>query len=290
MKRQARKGISIFTSQLTATLSVAMVLVLLGMIAMLGIAAHNVSDNIRSSVGFDVVLADSVTTQQVNSLKRTFMSASYAAGVTFMSSDDAMEQWRRDTGEDLIEVLGVNPFNSEIEVKVRPEYASSDSLAKITAPICKMDGVKQVTVNSRMIDDINRNLNAVFMVLGIVAVVLLVISLALINNTVHLDIYSRRFLIHTMTLVGATGAFIRKPFLISNLISGLIAAVIADLILCGGMWALVSGDPLFSWVVPWSQAAWVLGGVVLTGMLICLLASLFSTTRYLRASYDDMFK
>ncbi len=232
-----------------------MVLLLLGLIALLGIGAHTVTDGIRSSVGFDVVLSDSVKTSEVNALKQVLTSSPYALSVAYRSSDDAMARWQQDTGEDLMEVLGVNPFNGEIEVKVRPQYAATDSLALIIKPVAKMAGVKKVTVNARMIDDVNRNLRAVFVVLGVVTLILLVISLALINNTVHLDIYSRRFLIHTMTLVGATGAFIRRPFLVSNVISGLIAGLIADMILAGG-----------------------------------LVASVFSTNRYLYASYDDMFK
>ncbi len=290
MRQQGRKGIPIFTSQLTATLSVAMVLLLLGLIALLGIGAHTVTDGIRSSVGFDVVLSDSVKTSEVNALKQVLTSSPYALSVAYRSSDDAMARWQQDTGEDLMEVLGVNPFNGEIEVKVRPQYAATDSLALIIKPVAKMAGVKKVTVNARMIDDVNRNLRAVFVVLGVVALILLVISLALINNTVHLDIYSRRFLIHTMTLVGATGAFIRRPFLVSNVISGLIAGLIADMILAGGIVAIDSGDPVISSLVTWNEVAVVLAGVVLAGMLICLVASVFSTNRYLYASYDDMFK
>lgn len=290
MRQQGRKGIPIFTSQLTATLSVAMVLLLLGLIALLGIGAHTVTDGIRSSVGFDVVLSDSVKTYEVNALKQVLTSSPYALSVAYRSSDDAMARWQQDTGEDLMEVLGVNPFNGEIEVKVRPQYAATDSLALIIKPVAKMAGVKKVTVNARMIDDVNRNLRAVFVVLGVVALILLVISLALINNTVHLDIYSRRFLIHTMTLVGATGAFIRRPFLVSNVISGLIAGLIADMILAGGIVAIGSGDPVISSLVTWNEVAVVLAGVVLAGMLICLVASVFSTNRYLYASYDDMFK
>lgn len=290
MRQQGRKGIPIFTSQLTATLSVAMVLLLLGLIALLGIGAHTVTDGIRSSVGFDVVLSDSVKTSEVNALKQVLTSSPYALSVAYRSSDDAMARWQQDTGEDLMEVLGVNPFNGEIEVKVRPQYAATDSLALIIKPVAKMAGVKKVTVNARMIDDVNRNLRAVFVVLGVVALILLVISLALINNTVHLDIYSQRFLIHTMTLVGATGAFIRRPFLVSNVISGLIAGLIVDMILAGGIVAIGSGDPVISSLVTWNEVAVVLAGVVLAGMLICLVASVFSTNRYLYASYDDMFK
>jgi cell division transport system permease protein len=290
MKQQGRKGIPIFTSQLTATLSVAMVLLLLGLIAMLGISAHTVTNDIRSSVGFDVVLNDSVTAKEINALKHTFVSAPYALSVAYRSSDDAMAQWQRDTGEDLMDVLGVNPFNGEIEVKVKPQFAATDSLSKIIAPVAKLAGVKRVVVNARMIDDINRNLRTIFVALGSVALVLLLISLALINNTVHLDIYSRRFLIYTMTLVGATGGFIRRPFLISNMLSGIIAALIADVLLVGGLFALRSDDPMLANLIPWGQAAYVLVGVVVAGVLICLAASAFSTTRYLHTSYDDMFK
>ena len=141
-----------------------------------------------------------------------------------------------------------------------------------------------------MVDSINHNIKSIALILTIVAAALLFISFALLNNTVRLTVYSRRFLIHTMKLVGATGGFIRRPIINSNMLSGLVAAIIADLLLAGALFYLHSADKVIAAALPWEEAAWVFAGIIVIGIAICSIASLFATNKYLRSDYDDMFK
>jgi cell division transport system permease protein len=141
-----------------------------------------------------------------------------------------------------------------------------------------------------MVDAINDNIQSIAFILTIVAATLLFISFALINNTVRLTVFSRRFTIHTMKLVGASASFIRKPFVLSNITSGIVAGLIADVILAGALFYFHSADPAVAIAVPWELAGLVFTGIVLLGMIICALAATIATNKYLRLSYDDMFK
>ena len=264
MEKRPNKGISTFSAQITATISVALVLLLLGIIAMLGIAAHSITRNIKENIGFDIVLTDTASDAEVNQLKSRWTAAPYTASVRYYSKDDALMHWEEETGENLMDVLGVNPFSGELEVKVKADYASSDS--------------------------INRNINSISLILIIITCALLFISFALINNTVRLTVYSRRFIIHTMKLVGATGSFIRRPFINANVVSGIISALIASAILAGTLYYLQGIDSGIASAITRPQAACVFAGILIIGIVICAVAALFATNKYLRLDYDDMFR
>lgn len=284
------KGISVISAQITATVSVSLVLLLLGIIAMLGISAHLITTQIRESMGFTVVLSDTATPAQISELQGICSEAPYMSSVKYVSKENALEQWKEEMGEDLMKILEINPFRGTIEVNVKAAYANSDSIDEIIFPIKMLDYVDEVNVAIEMVDSINDNFRSISTVLSIVALALLFISFALINNTVHLAVYARRFTIHTMRLVGATAAFIRKPFLISNIISGIIAGVVADLLLLGVIIYIRHINPDLMMSTPWDLIWIVFGSLIIVGILICGLASLLSTNKYLRADYDDMFK
>lgn len=290
MTKKQRKGISVLSSQITATVSVALVLLLLGLMAMLGIGAASVTRSIQEDMGFNVVLSDSVTPEQVNMLKKQVSRADYTSSVRYISSDDAMIKWNEETGEDLKSILDINPFRGELEVKVKAKWANSDSLEDITKPLERISWVDEVKVPEEIVDTINANMRTIALVLLIISVALLFISFALISNTVHLAIYSRRFTIHTMKLVGATGGFIRRPFITTNMVCGIIAALTTIAILAGGLAYLHSIEPDIARVVPWSIACWVFGALLVLGIVICVMAATVATNRYLRKSYDDMFR
>lgn len=233
MEKKGKKGISTFSAQITSTVSVALVLLLLGIISMLGIAARSITTEIRENMGFSVIFSDTATVNNVNSLKKHFSTSPGVSGIIYFSPEDALQKWQEETGEDLVKVLGINPLPGELEVKVKARYASTDSINSMIAPLKKLPYVSEISVHSDMVDSINHNIKSIALILTIVAAALLFISFALINNTVRLTVYSRRFLIHTMKLVGATGGFIRRPIINSNMLSGLVAAIIADLLLAG---------------------------------------------------------
>ncbi len=290
MEKKGKKGISTFSAQITSTVSVALVLLLLGIISMLGIAARSITTEIRENMGFSVIFSDTATVNNVNSLKKHFSTSPGVSGIIYFSPEDALQKWQEETGEDLVKVLGINPLPGELEVKVKARYASTDSINSMIAPLKKLPYVSEISVHSDMVDSINHNIKSIALILTIVAAALLFISFALINNTVRLTVYSRRFLIHTMKLVGATGGFIRRPIINSNMLSGLVAAIIADLLLAGALFYLHSADKVIAAALPWEEAAWVFAGIIVIGIAICSIASLFATNKYLRSDYDDMFK
>ncbi len=290
MEKKHRKGISTFSAQITATVSVALVLMLLGIISLLGIAAHSITSEIKENMGFSIVFSDTATDNQINYLKQRITTAPYVSSMRYFSAADAMNKWKEDTGEDLMQVLGVNPFSPELEVKVKADYADVDSIGAIVAPISSLPYISDINVHTEMVDAVNANIKSITIILTAIAAVLLFISFALINNTIRLSVYSRRFTIHTMKLVGATGAFIRKPFLTGNLISGLVAGIVADAILAGALAYFHTLDKTIREAVTWPAALCVFAGVIVLGMLICFTAAVFATNKYLRSSYDDMFK
>ncbi|WP_289289204.1 permease-like cell division protein FtsX [uncultured Muribaculum sp.] len=290
MEKRPNKGISTFSAQITATISVALVLLLIGIIAMLGIAAHSITRNIKENIGFDIVLTDTATDAEVNQLKSKWTASPYTASVRYYSKEDALMNWEEETGENLMDVLGINPFSGELEVKVKADYASSDSINKIITPLKSLPYVHEVNVHTELVDSINRNINSVSLILIIITCALLFISFALINNTVRLTVYSRRFIIHTMKLVGATGSFIRRPFINANVVSGIISALIASAILAGTLYYLQGIDSGIASAITWPQAACVFAGILIIGIIICAVAALFATNKYLRLDYDDMFR
>lgn len=290
MEKRPNKGISTFSAQITATISVALVLLLIGIVAMLGIAAHSITRNIKENIGFDIVLTDTATDAEVNQLKSKWTASPYTASVRYYSKEDALMNWEEETGENLMDVLGINPFSGELEVKVKADYASSDSINKIITPLKSLPYVHEVNVHTELVDSINRNINSVSLILIIITCALLFISFALINNTVRLTVYSRRFIIHTMKLVGATGSFIRRPFINANVVSGIVSALIASAILAGTLYYLQGIDSGIASAITWPQAACVFAGILIIGIIICAVAALFATNKYLRLDYDDMFR
>lgn len=292
MSKKKKKPFSGLGKQITATVSVALVLLILGIVGSLAIAAGRITDNIKENLGFTLVLDDNISESDVNSLKQRFTAADYVASYSFLSREEILQQEEKLVGFDIESTVGANPYQPEFNIKVKAAWANGDSIAAAVASLEKLDGVDHGVMHTEMVDDINRNIRTISMVLLAVAAALLVISFVLINNTVRLTIYSRRFLLHTMQLVGATEGFIRKPILVRNMLSGLIAAFIAGALLSGILF-LVNSDPQTSQEIgralPAADMLLIFGGMLFAGLLICALAAWFATNKYLRQDYDDLF-
>lgn len=228
MSKEKKSKISYFQSNFTSTISVALVLLLLGIIAFLGILANTFSKELKENIGFSVVLQSETTPEQVAAMDKMWKASPYVSDVKFISKEAALQNWQAETGENLVELFGVNPLNAEYEVYVKAEYANLDSLQVIERQLKTITFVDEIAMHKSEVDAANRNISNVALVLFVIAVLLMLISFVLINNTVRLTVYSRRFLIHTMKLVGAKPGFIRRPFVISNMLNGLIAAFVSD--------------------------------------------------------------
>lgn len=290
MSKEKKSKISYFQSNFTSTISVALVLLLLGIIAFLGILANTFSKELKENIGFSVVLQSETTPEQVAAMDKMWKASPYVSDVKFISREAALQNWQAETGENLVELFGVNPLNAEYEVYVKAEYANLDSLQVIERQLKAITFVDEIAMHKSEVDAANRNISNVALVLFVIAVLLMLISFVLINNTVRLTVYSRRFLIHTMKLVGAKPGFIRRPFVISNMLNGLIAAFVSMLFLLGVYLFLQNIDEAL--VVSFSalEIVAVFAGLIVLGVLICGLAAFLAADKYIRLSYDDLFK
>lgn len=289
MKKVSLTGKSIFGKQLMATVSVMIVLLILGIFACIAIGAHTFSDSLRSRMGFTVVMSDDVSADQLSSVQRLLSGAPYVNDVKYTSADETLAAWERDNGEDVMTVLGVNPFGAQFEVTVVPQYAVSDSLDVLTTRLQAIDGIDEISTTTRVVDVVNNVVDILSMVFLPLALALLVVSGVLINNTIRLTVYSSRFLIHTMKLVGATGAFIRRPFIRTGVINGIVAGLASGLILWLLITAVHRSSAQLSQILTWLDVAWVFPAMLLTGVVICGVAAALATNKYLRLDYDEMF-
>lgn len=289
MKRKKTARISTFGSRITSIISVALVLTIVGILAMTLDASSRVGQDIRSNIGFVVKVNRDATDVDVNRLDKQLRAAAYVSECVYTSADSILAQESRLIGERIDSLLDENPFGAEFDVKVREQWANSDSINMIAGRLEFNPVVDEVVCQTSVVDDINSALGRFTLILAAIAVALLAISFVLINNTVSLAVYSRRFIIHTMKLVGATGAFIRRPFLLAGLATGAVSSVIAIGMLAGARAYLGTLDVVFDQVLPWAGMWWVALLLAVAGPLICLAASAVATNRYLRADYDDMF-
>lgn len=282
-------GKSIFGKQLMATVSVMIVLLILGLFACIAVGARNFSDTLKSRMGFTVVMNDDVPSEKLASMEQLFRSAPYVGSVQFTSADETLAAWERDNGENVMEVLGVNPFGAQFEVSVTPEYAVSDSLEILATRLQTVDGVDEVSTTTRVVDVVNNVVDILSMIFLPLAFALLIVSGVLINNTVRLTVYSSRFLIHTMKLVGATGGFIRRPFIRTGIVNGVMAGIVACILLALVIVAVHRASPQVALFVSWPAVALLFPSMILLGVVICGISAALATNKYLKLDYDDMF-
>lgn len=292
MKHNKEIKISYWAAHLTTIVSVTLVLIIIGIIALVTVSAATETRRLRERLQVSVVMADNVGDSIAVNLAKEVATRPFALSVDVVTKDDALKNWKNDTGEDLEALFGVNPLSPEVAFTVKSDYASESALKKIENELKAMPGVESVALpDSTMVENMNRNIETFALVLGVIAVVMIIISFVLINNTVHLAVYARRFTIHTMQLVGATNGFIRRPFIINNMLSGLVSGLAASGIMAVALAAAPGGG--FTDVasyISWETYGIVAAGMVAAGVLLCGIAAWIATTRYLRQDYEDLFR
>lgn len=286
---EKKSKISYFSANITPIISVSLVLMLLGVVGLLGLAANSLTTYVKENIGFDVVLENDASTKEIEDLKKHWTSAPYVSSVKYVSKEDALTAWEKDTGEDLMEVIGVNPLSAEFEVHVKAQYVSVDSLNKIEHMLKNYKAIESVQMHRDVVEQINSNIQSVMLVLGVVLVMLVIISFVLINNTVRLAVYSRRFLIHTMKLVGATPGFIRRPFVLTNVLNGFIASTIAMVVLSALIYYVVNVNVDYASLFTMEQVCMVFVALTLVGVLMCSVAAWLATNRFISLNYDELF-
>lgn len=286
-----RKGSSSYVDMqfVTSSISTTMVLLLLGLVVFFVLAARNLSVYVKENISFSILISDDMKESDILKLQKRLEKEPFVKESEYISKKQALEEQAEAMGTDPQEFLGYNPFIASIEIRLNSEYANSDSIARIEKLIKRNTNIQDVLYQKDLIDAVNDNIRTISLFLLGLAVVLTLISFALINNTIRLTIYSKRFLIHTMKLVGASWGFIRRPFLRRNFWIGVVSAFMADAILWGAAWWLVSYEPDLIRVITPEVMVTVSVAVLAFGILITWLCALLSINKYLRMKASTLY-
>ena len=274
----------------TLCISTTMVLVLLGLVVFSVLTAQNLSNYVKENLTVTVMLGDTVSVNDAHRLCRELYHRPYARNIDYVSKEQALKEQSEEMGSDPSEFLGVNPFVATLELQLKSDYANRDSLRWIAKELRGNPIVTEVAYQADLMDEVNKKLQKVSLLLLVLAGLLTFISYSLISNAVRLGVYSRRFLIHTMKLVGASWSFIRRPFMRDGLIVGIVAALLACAVLGGGVWSLFKYEPDLSSIITWQVLVITGIAVFLFGLIITSLCSYISVNRFLRMRAKDLYK
>ncbi|MBN2766982.1 MAG: cell division protein FtsX [Paludibacteraceae bacterium] len=289
MANQQFKNRKFRTSHLTSTLSMSLVLFLVGMVSLLLFVARDLGVQVRENINLSVILEDEITNTYRQRIQKYIESAPFTKSVIYVSKEEALKEHVASMGENPEDFLDYNPLKASFEVKLKAEFANADSVNMIEEKIKTFDDINRVAYQKDMVNLVNDNVTRISLVLLGIAAVLLILSMALINNTVRLSIYANRFLINTMKLVGATSWFVRKPYIARGMINGLIAAFLSLLMLAVLVYYILSRFGLSAYSVNPVSAMYVAGIVILTGVLLSAFSSFMAVGRYLKMTRNDMY-
>lgn len=276
-------------SYFVSTLSISLVLVVIGILVFILLNARLISDQVKQNIGFSIIVKDNVNEAEIKKMQKILDTKPFVASSFFISKADAAKAFKEELGEDFEQVLGYNPLLPSVEIKLNPLYANNDSLQVIEKSLLNNELIQEVSYQKSLVHMINENVRKISLILLIAGIALLLISFTLIRNTIHLSVYSQRFLIKTMQLVGAKPLFICKPFIQNGAWFGFFGSMIANLILLiaifflqkevGGVVNLMNKELLIVMV----------GVVIFAGIFLSLISAWMSVTRYLNKDMNDLY-
>ncbi|MBK9420516.1 MAG: FtsX-like permease family protein [Flavobacteriales bacterium] len=276
------------SSNVGTIVGVTLVLFMLGLLGFMLLNARELERHFKENVKVDIYLKRDMREVDVMKFRKQLDAGAFTRETRYVTADEAAEQLKADMGEDFLGVLGANPLLPSIELYVKEAYAMPDSLKGIADHLRQDPGVQEVKYNPVVVENINANMGKLRWILLGFSALLLVIAVALINNTIRLAIYSKRYLIRTMHLVGATSWFIKRPFLGNSLWQGIVSSILAIGLLVGSIQLMVHWQPDLVTLVQPEPLAILLGGIVLLGLLISLLSTALAVRRYLRMNTDEL--
>ncbi len=279
----------LFNSRLTSIISISLVLFLIGTTTLMVLLTNELSVYVRENLTLSIVLKDNVKLADIQKLQKNLDACPYTNTTQYIDKETAAKELAEELGQDPTEFLGYNPLLGSLEMTLKSDYANNDSIAIIEQSLQRMPEVKEIIYQKDLIDTINTNVRRISVVLLGLSALLILISYALISNTVRLSVYAKRFLIHTMKLVGATGAFIRKPFLVQGMVTGLISAILAMGMLSSILFLLKSEISQLLSIESMNALLVSFVVMIISGITITTIATYLSVTRYLRLRVDDMY-
>lgn len=290
-RREINSGTRLSTSYITTIISITLVLFMLGFFALLMIHARTLSNYIKENIGFEIIIKQGVKEADILYLQKSLDVKPYVKSTEYITREEAVKRLSETLGDDFVDFIGEddNPLLPSIDVRFNASWANNDSIAKIENQLLDNDIVKEVYYQKSLVHAINKNLKKIGIVSLIISILLLSISVALINNTIRLSIYSKRFIIKGMQLVGATEGFIKKPFVVRSIYHGIISGILALILLTGLLIIARENIPELALLEDRGKIIIVYAGLLLTGVFISGLSTWFAVGRYLRMESDKLY-
>jgi cell division transport system permease protein len=283
---QKRKLIS---SYFSVVLSIGLVLFLLGILGLLVLNTKKLADHFKEQIAISVFLKDSAKQVEIDQLLKSLALAEYTKSATYVSKDEAAEQHSEEIGENFLDFLGYNPLKNSIDVKLNADFVSTDQIEVIAADIAEKGYVEEVSYDKPLIALLTDNVKNISFWILVASAIFTFIAVLLINSSIRLSIYSKRFIIKTMQMVGATKKFIRKPFIWTNIKLGMLGALLALIALGGLLYYINDRFPELAIFKDISILSFLFIGVFAMGVLISLISTYFATQRFLNLRTDDLY-
>ncbi len=277
------------TSYISTVVSITLVLYVLGLLGLIIMHARKLSEHVKENIGFSIVIMDNARNAEISQLQKTLEILPAVKSTEFISSDKAAEDLMAELGEDFVEFLGYNPLFPSIEVKLHAAWANPDSLAVFEGAVLKSRIVKEVDYQKSLVHIVNENVRKIGIFLLLFGALLLVIAFSLINNTIRLSVFSKRFLIKSMQLVGATQSFIRKPFVIKGIVQGIIGAAVSIALLLLSLYAAQKSIPELINFQDIEMLLTMFALVILLGIIISWISTHFAVKKYLHIKTDYLY-
>jgi cell division transport system permease protein len=277
------------SSFLTSVLSIALVLFLLGIVGFLILNANSIRKFVKENIAVNIELKEGLRDADIQQFRKIVDAKKYTNSTDFVSKEEAAMETQRVLGEDFIEFLGYNPLPATIKLKLKAPYANPDSIFYLEKELAEYEQVSDIYYKKTLIHEINDNVKQISLVITAFSVLLLLVALALINNTIRLRVYAKRFLIHTMQLVGASRGFIRKPFLWTGVAHGALASLIAISLLIAVLYIAEQQVSEIIYLMELEVLGMLFGAVIFLGIVISLISTFFAVNRYLNISKDELY-
>jgi cell division transport system permease protein len=277
------------TSYLSTIVSITLVLYVLGLLGIIIMHTHKLSEHIKENIGFSIILMDNARMADINHLQKSLDGFESVKSTEYISKEKAAEELIAELGEDFVQFLGYNPLFPSIEVKLNAAWANPDSLAVFEASVLKSNIVKEVDYQKNLVHIVNENLQKIGFALLLFGLLLLIIAFTLINNTIRLSVFSKRFLIKSMQLIGATQSFIRRPFVFKGIMQGMFGSVIAIVLLLASLYGAQKSVPELIDFQDIEMLFSIFVLVIILGIVISWISTWFAVKKYLRIKTDNLY-